>query len=162
MNAVARTALEWIRKIRLSIATKLTLSFLSIILLSSLIFTIVGIQITNNRTITEAQERVRNDLNTAREIYRNRLLRLEDAVEFTSVRLFMGDILRGDIQQEYLDELKRFEASEGIDILTITDNTGKVILRISNPSLKGDDQSQDEIVSKVLQMRMPTSGTTIV
>jgi len=43
MNAVTRAASEWIKKIRLPIATKLTLSFLSIILLSSLIFTIVGI-----------------------------------------------------------------------------------------------------------------------
>ena len=73
MNAVPKTASAWIRKIRLPIATKLTLSFLSIILLSSLIFTIVGIQIINNRIIEEAQERVRNDLNTAREIYKNRL-----------------------------------------------------------------------------------------
>ncbi|MEW6030471.1 MAG: sensor histidine kinase [Chloroflexota bacterium] len=162
MNAVAKTASEWIKKIRLPIATKLTLSFLSIILLSSLIFTFFGIQIINNRIIEEAQERVRNDLNAARDIYQNRLQYVEDAVEFTTVRLFMGDILRGDIRQEYLDELSRFKASEELDVLTITDSTGKVVLRINNPSVTGDDQSHDEIIRVVLTTKAPASGTTLV
>ena len=162
MNAVKQTATTWIKKIRLSIVTKLTLSFLSIILLSNLIFTIVGIQIINNRIIEEAQERVRNDLNAAREIYQGRLQHVEDAVEFTTVRLFMGDILRGDVRQEYLDELVRFEGSESIDVLTITDNTGKVVLRVNNPTMTGDDQSLDEIVRVVLMTWAPASGTTIV
>jgi len=162
MNAVKQAAIPRIKKIRLPIATKLTLSFLSIILLSSLFFSFVGIQIINNRIIAEAQERVRNDLNAAREIYQNRLQHVEDTVEFTTVRLFMGDILRGDVHQEYLDELARFKSSEGIDVLTITDNTGKVVLRINNPSITGDDQSRDEIVSEVLRTKSPASGTTIV
>src|SRR3990170_5753958 len=121
MNAVKKAASTWLRQIRLPIATKLTLSFLSIILLSSLFFTFVGIRIINNRIIEEAQERVRNDLNAAREIYQDRLEHVEDTVEFTTVRLFMGDILRGDFRQEYLDELVRFKGSESIDVLTITD-----------------------------------------
>ncbi|NOH01533.1 MAG: HAMP domain-containing protein [Chloroflexi bacterium] len=162
MNAVRQTASEWIRKIRLPIATKLTLSFLSIILLSSLIFTVVGIQIINNRIIAEAQERVRNDLNTAREIYQNHLEHVEDAVEFTTVRLFMADILRGDIRQEYLDELVRFKESENLDVLTITDADGKVVLRVNNPALAGDDQSHDEIVAMVLKTKAAISGTTII
>jgi two-component system NtrC family sensor kinase len=156
------TAYAQIKKIRLPIATKLTLSFLTIILLSSLIFTFSAIQIFNNRIIDEAQERVRNDLNAAREIYQTRLQQVADAVKFTTVRLFIGDILNGDIRQEYMDELARFKTSENIDILTITDNIGKVVLRVNNPSLMGDDQSQDEIVSEVLRTKRPVLGTTII
>ncbi len=144
------------------IATKLTLSFLSIILLSSLIFTIVGIQIINNRIIAEAQERIRNDLNAAREIYESRMQHVEDSVKFTAVRLFMSDILRGDARQEYLDELVRFKNSENLDVLTITDATGKVILRVNSPEMAGDDQSLDEIVRVVLTTWKPASGTSIV
>ncbi|KAA0273123.1 HAMP domain-containing protein [Chloroflexi bacterium CFX2] len=162
MNAVTQAASQRIKKIRLPIATKLTLSFLSIILLSSLIFTIVGIQLINNRIIAEAQDRVRNDLNAAREIYQNQLEHVEDAVEFTTVRLFMADILRGDIRQEYLDELTRFKESENLDVLTITDAAGKVILRVNNPTLAGDDQSHDEIVAMVLKTKAAVSGTTII
>lgn len=162
MNAVRQAARTWIKRIRLPIATKLTLSFLSIILLSSLIFTLVGIQLINNRIIEEAQERVRNDLNAAREIYRNNLKHVEDAVKFTSVRLFMGDILGGDISQEYLDELARFKENEKLDILTITDTRGIVVLRVNNPAIAGDDQAGDEIVQAVLTTRLPVSATTIV
>ncbi len=162
MNAVKQAATRWIKKIRLPIATKLTLSFLSIILLSSLIFTIVGIQIINNRIIEEAQERVRNDLNTAREIYKNRLQHVEDTVEFTAVRFFMRDVLRGDLRQEYLDEVARIKDNENIDVLTITNTSGIVMLRINNPSAKGDDQARDEIIRVVLTTRAPASGTTIV
>ena len=61
------------RGIRLPIATRLTLSFLSIIILSSLIFTIVGVQIISSLIVNEAEERVRNDLNTARLIYTDTL-----------------------------------------------------------------------------------------
>ena len=162
MTAIAKAASARIKSIRLPIATKLTLSFLSIILLSSLIFTIVGIQIINNRIIAEAQERVSNDLNAARYIYQNRLQHVEDTVKFTAVRLFMGDILRGDIRQEYVDELSRFKESEGIDVLTITDKTGRVALRVANPAMTGDDQSLDEIVQVVLMTWAPASGTSIV
>ncbi|MEW6401868.1 MAG: cache domain-containing protein [Chloroflexota bacterium] len=162
MNAVLKAASARIKKIRLPIATKLTLSFLSIILLSSLFFSFVGIQIVNNRIIAEAQERIRNDLNAARDIYQNRLRYVEDAVEFTAVRLFMGDILRGDTEPSYFNELTRFKNSEGLDVLTITDATGKVVMRVNNPLLMGDDQSQDEIVRVVLETQRPASGTTIV
>jgi two-component system NtrC family sensor kinase len=162
MMAVTQSASAWIKKIRLPIATKLTLSFLSIILLSSLIFTFFGIQIINNRIIGEAQERVRNDLNAARDIYQNRLMDVEEAVEFTAIRLFMGDILEGDVRQEYLEELLRFKESENLDVLTITDSRGDVVLRINNPSVSGDDQSRDEIVRVVLTTRQAASGTTIV
>lgn len=162
MKAVTDAASTRIKNIRLPIATKLTLSFISIILLSSLIFTFSAIQIFNNRIIDEAQERVRNDLNAAREIYQTRLQKVEDAVNFTTVRLFIGDILEGDARQEYMDELVRFKYSENMDILTITDNMGRVVLRVNNPSLKGDDQSQDEIVGEVLRTKRPVSGTTII
>jgi two-component system NtrC family sensor kinase len=162
MNAVLKTASERVKRIRMPIVTKLTLSFLSIILLSSLIFTIVGIQIINNRIIDEAQERIRNDLNAARELYQNRMKHVEDAVEFTTVRLFMGDILNGDIREEYLDELARFKESEKLDVLTITNAKGIVVLRVNNPAATGDDQSQDEIVNAVLWTKAPASGTTLV
>lgn len=162
MNAVRQTASQWIKKLRLPIATKLTLSFLSIILLSSLIFTIVGIQLINNRIIAEAQERIRNDLNAAREIYLNRQGHVEDAVKFTAVRLFMADIPRGNIRQEYVDELTRFKNSERLDVLTITDASGRVVLRVNDSMISGDDQSRDEIVSAVLRTKSSASGTTII
>src|SRR4030067_3264616 len=57
------------RSFTVSIAHKLVLSFLLISIITNVIFTITGIQLMANRIVAEAQERVRNDLNAAREIY---------------------------------------------------------------------------------------------
>ncbi len=51
------------------IATKLFLSFLLIIVMTSLIFSVVGIRLIDILVVAEAQSRVRNDLNSARLIY---------------------------------------------------------------------------------------------
>ncbi len=144
------------------IATKLTLSFLSIIILSSLIFTLVGVRVIGDRILAEAQERVRTDLNTARLIYQDRLEQVAQATQFTTARLFLEDILQGNAETQYLEELSRFRESENLDILTITDHTGKVVFRTTNPDNVGDDQSNDEIVGAVLRSGKSVAGTTII
>ncbi len=150
------------REIRLPIATRLTLSFLIIIIISSLIFTLLGAQIISSLITTELEERVRNDLNTARMIYVDTLSRIQEQTEFTAVRTFLEDILKGNIEQTYVDELRRFKVNQGLDILTITDSNGIVVLRINNPESSGDDQSQQELVKAVLKTKKPVSRTVII
>jgi two-component system NtrC family sensor kinase len=166
--------MNWIRKvfrrfeailekhIRLPIASKLILSFLSIIIFSSLIFTLLGAQIISNLITSEAEERVRNDLNTARMIYEDTLSNVQDKAEFTAVRTFLEDILNGDVNQVYVDELRNFKVKEGLDILTITDNKGVVVLRINNPESFGDDQSHQALVGAVLKTKQPVARTVIL
>lgn len=150
------------REIRLPIATRLTLSFLSIIIISSLIFTLLGAQIISSLITTESEERVRNDLNTARMIYMDTLSHIQEKTEFTAVRTFLVDILKGNIEQTYVDELRRFKVNEGLDILTITDSNGIVVLRINNPESSGDDQSQQDLVKAVLKTKKPVARTVII
>ncbi len=150
------------KEIRLPLATRLTLSFLIIIILSSLIFTLLGAQIISNLIISESEERVRNDLNTARLIYVDTLSHIQEKAEFTAVRTFLEEFLKGNIEQTYVDELRRFKVNEGLDILTITDSSGIVVLRINNPESSGDDQSQQELVKAVLKTKKSVSRTVIV
>jgi two-component system, NtrC family, sensor kinase len=143
------------------IATRLTISFLAIIILSSLIFTIAGVNIISNRVITEAQERVRTNLNAAEFVYSDKLDHVTEAARFTAARLFMKDMLNGNITQEYINELVRFKDSEALDVLTITDQNGIVVFRASSNNV-GDDQSHDEILSATMHNLLPASGTIIV
>jgi two-component system NtrC family sensor kinase len=152
----------FLQNVRLPIATKLILGFLSIIIFSSLIFTLLGAQIISNLITSEAEERVRNDLNTARMIYTDTLSNIQDKAEFTAVRTFLADILKGDVNQTYVDELRNFKVKEGLDILTITDNRGIVVLRINNPESFGDDQSRQELVGAVLKTKQPVARTVII
>jgi two-component system, NtrC family, sensor kinase len=147
---------------RQSIATRLTLSLLAIIILSGLLFTVVGVTTISNLIVNEAEDRVKNDLNTARLIYLDKQNRVRQAAEFTAVRTFMEDVLlQKNISQDYINVLKSFKAIEGLDVLTFTDSNGIVVLRVNNPDLKGDDQSNQELVHAVLTRRAPAVGTII-
>ncbi|MBI2927152.1 MAG: cache domain-containing protein [Verrucomicrobia bacterium] len=147
---------------RVPIATKLVLGFLLVIFLTSLIFSLVGVRIISDRVVAEAQEKVRTDLNSAREIYLSKLSHINDAVRFTADRaLLMNALLSGQIKQAS-EALGKIKEREGLDVLTIADKTGKVLLRTSNLSLAGDDQSHDELVHFVIERKAPVAATVIV
>jgi two-component system NtrC family sensor kinase len=146
-----------------SIATRLSLSLLAIIILSGLLFTAVGVTTISRLIVNEAEDRVKNDLNSARLIYLDKLDRVRQAAEFTAVRTFNEDVLlQKNISQDYINVLKSFKANEGLDLLTFTDSNGIVVLRVNNPDNKGDDVSSQELVHAVLTRRASAEGTIIV
>jgi len=148
--------------VRIPIATKLILSFLLIIALISSVFIVVGIRLIGDRIVAEAQEKVRYDLNAAREIYLNELGHVNDVVRFSVDRFFLINALISGNIELVTDELVKVKQREGLDILTITDQTGKVLLRTNNVDFSQDDQSDDELVSEVLHRGEPVSATSIV
>ena len=150
------------RTLRIPIATKLTLSYLAIILLMSAIFTIAGIQIIGNRVIAEAQEKVSHDLNSAREIYRGELTHIHDVVRMSAERFFIKDAIIAGNMDALAEEMIKVKQQEGLDILTLTDKTGDVIFRANTPGSLDPDTDYDEIVSVVLLRKTPVMGTTIV
>jgi two-component system NtrC family sensor kinase len=112
--------------------------------------------------VTEAQEKVGRDLNSAREIYLSKLNHLNDVVRLTADRFYIKDaLISGDIQS-FAEELVRVKVSESLDLLTITDPLGKVLLRANNTSLSGDSQYHNELVAAVMERNVPVSSTTIV
>ena len=149
-------------RFRIPIAIKIILSFLLIIALTSLIFTVVGSQIIGNRVVSEVQEKVGRDLNSAREIYLSQLNHLNDIVRLTADRFYIKDaLISGDIDK-FSEELVRVKVSEKIDLLTITDPSGIVLLRANNIDLYGDNQSHNELVSAVMERYVPIAGTVIM
>jgi len=149
-------------RFRIPIAIKIILSFLLIIALTSLIFTVVGSQIFGNRVVSEVQEKVGRDLNSAREIYLSQLNHLNDIVRLTADRFYIKDaLISGDIDK-FSEELVRVKVSEKIDLLTITDPSGIVLLRANNIDLYGDNQSHNELVSAVMERYVPIAGTVIM
>jgi two-component system NtrC family sensor kinase len=147
---------------KIRIATKLVLSFLLIILLTSGVFSIVGVQIIGNRLVAEAQAKVQTDLNSAREIFQNKLASVNDAIRFTADRLLlMNALLSGDTKQA-AEALSRTREREKLDVLTITDQNGRVLLRNGDVTQVGDDQSQDELVRAVIQRKVPVAAPCVV
>ncbi|HSG42112.1 MAG TPA: cache domain-containing protein [Anaerolineales bacterium] len=150
------------RTLRIPIATKLTLSYLAIIILMSAIFTIAGIHIIGDRVVAEAQEKVRNDLNSAREIYQNELSHIHEVVRYTGERFFLKDaMLNNDFGAAFV-ELDRIKNAEGLDLLGVTDKYGYVLVRTCNPNFTGDNQGHDAVINAALYTEEPVSSTILV
>jgi two-component system NtrC family sensor kinase len=150
------------RTLRIPIATKLILSYLAIIILTSAIFTIAGLKIISDRILADAQEKVSHDLNSAREIYHGELGHIYDIVRLSAERFFIKDaIISGDVNKVEA-ELIKVKEQEGLDILTLTDKTGKVIFRANSPQGSQPNNGYDEIVSAVVSRKIPVMGTTMV
>lgn len=147
---------------KISLRAKLNTSFVAVIVICGLVATLVGVRLIGTGIISQAQDKVKNDLNSAREIYREKTEDIKDIVRFTALRFFIKDaILAGDIAvlKERLSEIRQ---AEGLDALTLTDADGRVIARSRNPSVEGDNQTDDELVSEVLSRKQVVAGTVIV
>jgi two-component system NtrC family sensor kinase len=152
----------FITKRRIPIAVKLILVFLLVIVITSVVFIVAGVQLIGNRVVSEAQDRVRNDLNAAREIYLSELTKINDAVHFTADRFFLKDALLADDVEQAAAELVKVKEREGLDLLTVTDKFGRVLLRTSNGNLFGDEQKHNELVRAALIEQEPVAATSLV
>jgi len=152
----------YIQAVRVPIATELILSFLLIIAVTSTIFIAAGVQLIGSRVVSEAQERVQLDLNSAREIYLSKLAHVNDVMRLTADRYRLRDAVSSGDLEPVVGELRQVAQKEGLDVLTVTDRSGRVLLRTSNVSLAGDDQSQDVFVRSVLNRKEAVASTHIV
>jgi two-component system NtrC family sensor kinase len=144
-----------------TIAFRLTLSFVFIIVMISIIFTAVGLHFISNRTIDEAQTKVRNDLNAAREIYLSNLHNVLQTVRFSAERFYLRDALIAGDLADATGELTKALNQEGLDVLTVTDARGLVLFRAHNPGFKGDRKDRS-LFATVVEGKKPVSATVIV
>ncbi len=148
---------------KVRIATKLVLSFLLIILLTSVIFSIVGVRVIGDRVVAEAQAKVETDLNAAREIYLNKLAFVNDAVRYTGQRFFLMRALRANDLRQFAETLAQIKQREQLDVLTITDPHGRVLLRAGGDATSvGDDQSRDALVQAVMKRKAPVAASCLI
>ncbi len=144
------------------IATRLILSFVLVIGIISIAFATVGILLIRGRFVAEAQEMVRLDLNAAREIYTSKLRTIHDVIRLTADRFFLRSAIRSGDAQAASAELMRVRATEGLDMLTVTDSAGTVILRTTNPEQLGDNQRTNPLVAAVLATGRPIASTMVL
>jgi len=148
--------------ITMPITIKVIVGMLLVIAIISIVFMVFGVRIISDRIVAEAQEKVRNDLNTGRQIYLSRLAHINTVVHLTADRFFLKDaFLSGNIEQAAA-ELTRVKEEEGLDVLTLTDQYGNVLLRASNPDVIGDNQNHDPLMELVIQKMEPLASTIII
>jgi two-component system NtrC family sensor kinase len=144
-----------------SLRTKLIASFSIVILLGVFLSVMVGIRLIGDTIIRQARDKVRLDLNSAREVYTNEARTIESIVRLTSNRFFLVNALIARDRVTLQRELGKIRKLEGLDILTLTDNHGRVFARARNPDRYGDMQ-RDAIVEWVINNHEKVVSTQIV
>jgi len=141
---------------------RILVPFYIVIVTFALLVAALGYFVIKQNIIERAQTKVKNDLNSAREIYEQEVKSIKDIIRFTALRFFLKDAISENDRETLLKELERIREAESLDILTLTDSSGKVIIRSRNPSVVGDNQQDDELVGGVLSNQEVIAGTLIV
>lgn len=144
------------------IAQKLVASFLIISITSNALFTIFSISLIGNRIVSEEQERVREDLNAAREIYMGELRHISDVIRITARRDILLNAITTGVTSSILTDFASVKENEGLDILTVTDKSGNVILRTNDTGNIGDNLADYELIKYVMETRKPIAATSIL
>ena len=145
------------RQLFLSLRGKLALSFLVVVLAAGFVSTIVGIRFVGHTVIGQAQNKVRHDLASAWMVYNEELDHVKTVILLTSKRFFIRDEFGGGRGGLLRRELERVRKEYNLDLLTLTDKTGKVIVRTRSPYHIGDEQSNDDLVSSALEKEVVAS-----
>lgn len=151
-----------LRRIRAKISTKLVASLFSIVIISGISSVIISLNIINKNVVGQAYEDVRSNLKTAQYVYFKRVNIIHLFTRhLASLGYLQNALLAGNrrLLHEKLIEVKR---ELDIDIMTITDASGRVVARANSFDRVGDDMSGDLFVRRVMETGEACSGTDIM
>lgn len=138
---------------KVSLKSKIIIIFIIIICCIGITTLIMGTLLISRGIINQVQDRVRNDLNSADEIFNNRILNIKNIIFFSTLRDSLINALinkNRPLLQKYLNEARNVGEFE---ILSITDKNGTVVHRSSNPGVFGDSQAQDPLIKHVIEKK---------
>jgi two-component system, NtrC family, sensor kinase len=146
---------------RFPIRAKLTVGALAPLFVAFLICSLTGLYIINAKIASQAQEKVRTDLNSAREVYQNELDRIGELVDLTAANPFAAWAINTGDQKALASLLGSRRQKKHLDILTAVDRSGKVLYRSHNPELMGDSQAGNYFLDQALK-GVAVTGTTLL
>jgi two-component system NtrC family sensor kinase len=142
--------------------TRLALVFLAIACFIGVVTSIIVNSLITNQIIFEAQERVKEDLNTARYVYTSKIRDIDRTIRWTSARQV---VLTKAIKEKDIsfirDSFPKLMAEEGLDFLTLVDRKGTVVFRFHNPPASGDSLLHDPFIKSALEGN-GVSGTQVL
>lgn len=159
------------KMLMLDLQIRLVVGFLIATCLTGFVATLIGIWTINRSTMDEVQNRVRQDINTAKLIYNFTLERIASLIQFHAEGSNLHeDVINGKLRKmESLKGLirnvpltKETEDHLYLDMLSVVDMRGTVLYRATNPGIKGDNMLWDPLVRKCIETRAPQSSTELI
>lgn len=132
-----------------SIAKKLTLINVALPIATMITATVFTIHTINGFIVRQAQDKIVNDLNSAREIYKAQLDAIEETLHRGAISYALVHPLTNRNAQAIRREMQGLLRRNDLTILTLTDATGRVVMRAANPSLK-DDRPRFPLLARAL------------
>ncbi len=135
----------------LSLRARLILIYVFILGVGGLITSFIGSIIVNHTIMNQASSKVRHDFNTARMVYDKQRQLIENSVFIgASGNTIQQTLYRNDKTRLY-SRLEQIRRDTNLDFLSVTDDEGRVIFRITQPDRLGDDVSQISVIAAALK-----------
>jgi len=147
--------------LNLPLRVKFILSFLFVISLGGILTLTLGTRLEHNTILSLDQAKVRHDLASAWMVYNEKLNDIRDIILLNSHRESLQKAIKQKQKRILFKYLKRVREEFNLDILTLTDAQGKVLLRTTQSEILGDDQSNDPLVKRALKREL-AAGTQII
>lgn len=145
-----------------STRSKLILSFLGVSFLGCGVALLVGGQLLYQAVLNEAHNRIRLDLNAAREIYLDRIKGIKVSLMITQVGpVFRSALERGDAPK-LVPLLRNIAQQTELDFAGIVTKEGKTLCRIGPNAIPKETPPPNPIANLALQRRVPISGTVVL
>lgn len=136
---------------RFPIRAKLTFGALAPLLIAFFLCSLTGQYIIKAKIASQAQEKVRTDLNSAREVYQNELEHIAELVDLSAANPFAVSALGAGDRGAMARLLTPLLQKGHLDILTAVDARGQVLYRAHNPKRRGDRPSDIYFLSQALK-----------
>jgi len=146
--------------LKLSLRTKLALYFSIVIVVGVSLSAVVGIHLIGNTIIRQAQDKVRLDLNSAREVYLEEADNIKTIVRLSALRYFVRDALIAKDYERLQEELQLIKEQEGFDILDLTHGSDPAISLSGN--ITTGAYAHDEIMQVVRNTGAAFVATQII
>jgi two-component system NtrC family sensor kinase len=111
--------------------------------------------------MNQAKSKVHHDLNTARMVYEKQLKLIQNSIYIGASGNTIQQTLYGNDRNRLFSRLEQIRRDTNLDFLSVADNKGRVILRITNSDRMGNDVSQIPIVEAALNGKT-VGGTEIL
>lgn len=98
----------------------------------------------------ETQDKLMTDLKIARMLYDGRLKDVEAVVEFTADRFFLPESMEAGNMESLGLQIEKIRRDRDLDVFTLVDKDGKVLLRTTAPYTSGDNLINDVLVRRAL------------
>ncbi|UCE06901.1 MAG: cache domain-containing protein [bacterium] len=134
----------------LSLKAKLIIVYVFILGAGGLITSFIGSLIVNETIMNQAKSKVHHDLKTARMVYDKNLSIIKQAIYIGASGNTIQQCLYSKDRTRLLSRLEQIRNDIDLDFLTVTDNNGRVIFRLTQQDHLGDDVSQIPVIKAAL------------